>query len=156
MYESSLSPSGLVSSSKTMSAATTDVSQKVAEESHLLYQTKTMFPFELFPTIISVDKTKVSVISTIFFGSKEIKSLPIKDIFTVTVDVGPLFARISIIDRMARQAPVVIEKLPVDAALKLRRLIQGLVIASNNQLDVNELSHSDQLKQLEELGSTGA
>jgi hypothetical protein len=132
------------------------VVKKVADDAQFLYEAKTMFPFDLFPTRIIVDKAKVSIVNSLFFLSKEVQSLPIKDIFNVTVDSGPLFAQVTIAERMAGHAPVIVRKLPVQAAFKLRRIIQGLIIATNQNLDLQSLSVSEQLSQIETLGSTSA
>jgi hypothetical protein len=133
-----------------------EIVQKVANDSEILYETRSVFPFDLFPDHVIVDKSKVSVIRKIFFLSEVVQSVPAKDILTVQMESSPFLARITIIGRMPQQAEIVINNLLVKDATKLRKVIQGLAIAAMEAVQIDTLPKNQQLQTVEEIGATNS
>lgn len=133
-----------------------EIVQKVASDSEILYETRSVFPFDLFPDHVIVDKSKVSVIRKIFFLSEVIQSVPAKDILTVQMESSPFLARITIVGRMPQQAEIVINNLMVKDSTKLRKVIQGLAIAASESVQIDSLPKSQQLQTVEEIGATNS
>src|SRR5438067_13593019 len=81
-----------------------DEQQEAAQElvdaigtSHdVLLRIKTLFPFTLFPTTVSVDRTKISITERDFFRTGEVLSIRIEDLLNVTVNVGPILGSVKI------------------------------------------------------------
>lgn len=123
-----------------------------------LFCVTTVFPFRLFPTTVSVDKKKVDVIREIFYKSKHIQSILIQDIANVTVETNLFFAQLVINDRLPLNQPIVIEYLPKESAMKIRRIIEGLLVGDHAQIDTAQSSGDHFVSQLETIGrakSTG-
>jgi hypothetical protein len=135
--------------------------QKTAEElveaigtSHdILMRAKTVFPFTLFPTTISVDRTKISITERDFFKIGEVLSIRIEDVLNVTATVGPILGSIKIATRFFNpEKPYVVDMLHRSDALKFKRIVQGYLIARQQEIDCSTLPTKELAKMLDELG----
>lgn len=118
-----------------------------------LFSISTVFPFRLFPTKLSVDKKKVDISAGVFFGSKQIQSMLIADIDSVVVDTSAFFAKLTIRDKLAMHSPITIDYLQKEEALKMRRLIEGLIVGDRSHLDTSVITDENLLPKLEQIGS---
>lgn len=120
----------------------------------VLYKLKSVFPFAFFPDTISIDREKVTLKLTEFFFASEIRSLHIRNISHVIVDTGPFFATVTIMDRslVSELTTVVIPFLWKGQALRARRIIQGLMIAHKERIDMEKIPERNLKKRLEDLG----
>ena len=118
----------------------------------ILFKAKTVFPFNLFPDTVTVDREKVTIVNRFFFGVAKINSAPIRDILSVEADVGPLFGSVNITSRYFYTNPHSINFLWRGDALNLQRLLQGYIIVHEQEIDCSKLG-TEQLKiLLEDLG----
>jgi hypothetical protein len=119
-----------------------------------LFSISTVFPFHLFPTRLSVDKRKVNISKGIFFGSKQVQSMLIVDIDSVVVDTSALFAKLTIRDKLALNLPIFVDFLQKEEALKMRRVIEGLIVGDRSRVDLSVITDENLLPKLEQIGSS--
>ena len=118
--------------------------EKVAKMSgEVLLRVSAVFPFDLFPDEIVVDKNKISVIHRMFFSSEEIRSIPIDGIADVIVDSGPLFAAVRIVNTRFTHEPLVVQYLKKEDARKVQEVIQGLVLAQQKEIDLSRINRRE-------------
>jgi hypothetical protein len=132
-----------------------DELEEVISSSHdVLCSAKTVFPLTLFPDTITVDRAKVSVTQRNFFLTGEAITIRIEDILNVTATVGPFFGSIKVTTKYFNpDKPYVIDKLWRKDALRIKRILQGYVIARQRDVDVSQMSSRELAKQLDEIGS---
>ncbi len=143
-------------------AISADSDKKKAEEelveaigdSHdVMVRATTVFPITLFPDTITVDRTKLTVTHRDFFRIGEVLSIRIEDILNVTATVGPLFGSIKISTRFFdSNKPYTVHHFWRGDALKIKRIVQGYLIARQQEVDTSSLSTSELARKLDELG----
>lgn len=129
-----------------------EIRAKVAQESEVLCRVKSIFPFDFFPDEIVIEKSKVSITRHIFFGTREIFTIAIRDIQSVNVETAPFFSSIRIFNRTPMIPEIQIDHLRTHDALKLQATVQGLLIARSEQIEVNDLPPEQTLRQASKLG----
>jgi hypothetical protein len=113
----------------------------------------TVFPFTLFPDTVVVDREKLTVAHRIFFQVAEVLSIRIEDILNVTADVGPFFGSLKLSTRFFdKSKPYNVNYLWREDALKIKRIMQGYIIATQKGIDCSALSSPELAKLLDELG----
>lgn len=117
-----------------------------------LLKVSTVFPFTFFTHDIIIDPYKVNIIFREFFWSEHIHSIMVKDILDVVVETSVFFATIRIVDQGYIENSVDIAYLKKEDALKVRKIIQGLVIAHRQAVDLSILKPADIRDKSEELG----
>jgi len=125
----------------------------VAGESHeLLFKTNTVFPFTLFPDTVTLDREKLSFATRFFFSVAQVTSVPIRDILSVEVDVGPFFGSVRTASRYFVTNPKSVRFLWRGDAIKLQRLLQGYIIAHERKIDCSKIDKNELIKLLTDLG----
>jgi len=125
------------------------------EKSHeVLFKTDTVFPCDFFPDTVIVDREKLSIINRFFFRVAKITSVPIKDILSVEADVGPFFGSIHLTSRYFFTNPHSINFLWRKDALELQKLLQGYVIAQEQQINCLNIAKTRLVGLLEDLGQS--
>lgn len=120
----------------------------------ILCSAKTVFPLTLFVDTITVDRSKVSVTKRNFYMAGETVTIRIEDILNVTATVGPFFGSVKITTKYFNpEKPYVIDKLQRKDALRIKRILQGYVIARQQEVDTSHLSARELAKYLDELGN---
>lgn len=125
-------------------------------ESQMLYTVKSIFPFNPFPTTVSVRPTSISIVHSLFGLSENVMTISISDIFTVEVDSGFLFATIKFQQKQAHLQEIDVTYVWKAHAFKLRRIVQGLMIVENKNLEIPEMKPEQLIQYLEEIGGTKA
>ncbi len=154
------------SSAQTSSLAGTKPEKKKVEEklakvigdSHdVLVRATTVFPITLFPDTLTVDRTKLSITHRNFLHAGEVLSIQIEDILNVTASVGPIFGSIKIATRFFDPGkPYEVDHFWRSDALKIKRIVQGYLIAKQQDVDTSKLTTLDLAKMLDELGKVDA
>ena len=126
----------------------------IASRSHeVLMTANTVFPMTLFPDTVTVDRTKVTITRRDFFWSSDVLSIRIEDVLNVEVSVGPLFGSLTVASRvMSTTDHFQIKHLWRSDAMRLKRIIQGYVIAQHNNIDTSHLDKKELIETLMELG----
>jgi hypothetical protein len=115
----------------------------------------TVFPFTLFPDTITIDREKMTVAHREFFGVAELISIRIADILNVTADVGPFFGSLQISTRFFDHPakPYVVNFLWRKDAQRIKRILQGYVIATQKKIDCSVFSARELRDLLDKLGN---
>ncbi len=115
------------------------------------FSARSVFPFDLFPDEIIIDENKVDLIYATFLIGREVFSVPIKNINSVSSASDGIFASITIEVIGFHKDPAPIRFLwPADAA-KARRIINGLV-CSNRLEPTASVPKSERVKNVEQIG----
>ncbi len=131
------------------------VENKAEKADRELYKISTAFPFIIFPDHLIIDTGKVSIVRHGFL-SNTFHSVFINDISDVLVYTSLLFATIEIIDKYFYEKSVSLTHLNKKEAMKARRLIQGLIIAKNQDIDLTKITDIKELsRMLEKMGASG-
>lgn len=120
----------------------------------VLVKISAVFPFDLFPDELIVDECKVSIVFREFFFSEDIHSVNIEMIKDVDIESGPFFARLQIIPDGFLPHPLIIKYLKKKEAVRARSVIQGLMVAKRNNIDLGKIDTPDLVNKLEVLGRT--
>lgn len=117
-----------------------------------LMQISSVFPFDLFPNSIVVDKKKVDIIHRYFFWSKRVFTIFIHDVRTVRVDNGPFFANVSFEVKGFEQNPEPVPYIKKSEAEKLRKLVIGLCAADSENIDIENIPDERAKNKLKKIG----
>lgn len=128
--------------------------QLVNQSQEVLLTIKSIYPLDLNPDTITIDKNKVNIIRKELFGMENIHSILIEDITNVTVGKGFFTATLDIVDSTNYRFPqtYIVKHLNVNNALMARRLIQGLIAAKRQGVDLSGITGENVADQLEDLG----
>jgi len=125
----------------------------VTLDSHdILFKANTIFPFTLFPDTVVVDREKVTFVSRYFFGTAKVTSIPIRDILSVEADIGPFFGSVHTSSRYFITVPHSINWLWRHNAIQLQRLLQGYIIANEQEIDCADIEKGKLISMLNDLG----
>jgi hypothetical protein len=128
-----------------------ELRQAITGSHEILAAATTVFPFTLFPDSVVIDRTKITITHRVFFSVAEIISIRIEDILNVTANVGPFFGSLHIVSRVLTSEKIDIKFLWRDDALKLKRILQGYVIAIQKDIDVTPLKTGELAEMLNKL-----
>lgn len=97
----------------------------------VLMKIHSVFPFDLFPNTIILQKNKIDIIHRPFFFTKEVFTVFINDIRTIRINSGPFFATLSfeLKGMMEEQNPEPISFLTKKSAQKIRKLALNLCVS---------------------------
>ncbi len=124
----------------------------VARSNGNLLRIKAVFPFDFFPDELIVDRNKVDIINREFLKSATIRSVLHRDITDVIVQTSLFFAKVTIVARSFTDQVHEIHFLKRHEAIRARRLIQGLVAAVRQGIDLEPFSDQELTVKIEELG----
>lgn len=130
------------------------VERMARKSSQILFRTKTVFPFDLFPDTLTINANKIDVVNSEFFASNQTTSIPLHDIANVEVQTAPFFATIRIINIRYPMKPVILNYLKKDEAIKAKNIIDGLLVAVSQGADVANIDPDKFLKQIEKAGKS--
>ncbi|HRN70543.1 MAG TPA: hypothetical protein PLS49_05145 [Candidatus Woesebacteria bacterium] len=127
--------------------------EKTAEAAdRVLFKTKTIFPFDLFPDELIIDENKIDIISGLFFDSKDVFSIPISNISGVNSSFDLFFGQLRIEAWGLNKNPEPIRFLNKTDAAKARRIISGLILANKNEIDLKSIPEKVVRNKLERIG----
>ncbi len=126
---------------------------EVSRKSHeILFKANTVFPLTLFPDTITLDREKLTVAKRFFFGAAQINSTPIRDILSVEANLGPFFASLRMSSRYFVKNPFAVDFLWRKDAVELQNLLQGYIIAHEQEIDCTTTNKNDLVNLLKRLG----
>ena len=118
----------------------------------ILFRANTIFPFTLFPDTVIVDREKLTFITRYFFSVAKITAIPIRDLLNVEADIGPIFGSVHTSSRFFITSPYSIRFLWRKDAIRLRRLLQGYIIANEQDIDCTKIEKGKLIALLNDLG----
>jgi hypothetical protein len=129
--------------------------QLARKSSQVLFQTRTVFPFDFFPDTLTVTANKIDVVSSAFFLSHQTTSIPLADIANVEIQTSPFFATLQIINIRYPMHPLILNYLKINDAQKAKKIIDGLLVAVAQGTDVTKIEPANFIKQIEKVGESG-
>jgi hypothetical protein len=123
-----------------------DTSNKV------LFECESVFPFQLVPDQLTIDLHKVNIITKTFPFIKNIHSIYIDDISEVEVTSNIIFGSITIKDRFFAHQSNTVSHLKISDAMRSRRIIQGLIVAVREKIDLSKVHETELIAKLDDLG----
>lgn len=125
-------------------------------DNRALFVCCSVFPFDLFPDIITVDRNKITISKKYFFFTRSIQSIMIKDLLTIVVRESVLFATLEIVDKLFPQETIHVQYLQKRDTQRLRWLVEGLIVGEKEKIDFTKISNEELVPKLEEIGKTKA
>jgi len=127
--------------------------QEVIEGSNqVLFKASTVLA--IFPDTMTVDRAKVTITKREFFRTADVMSMRIEDVLNATCTVGPVFGSVSIVSRvMNSDQTSTIGRFWRADAKRLKRIVQGYVIALQRSIDCSKLGTAELALMLERLGA---
>jgi len=126
-----------------------DITEESQEE---LISVTTVFPFQLFPDTITVDRQKVSIIRRHFFRVADTAVAKIGDIINVEASTGPFLGSVKIFSRYLSDSHYQMSYLTRGDTQRLQRILQGLLIAHEKGIDSSLIPRNELITMLLELG----
>lgn len=129
--------------------------EELLDKTHnCLYQIKTVFPLDLFPSTLTVDANKIDLIDRYFFASDVRSSIPVQDVKSVSIESNMFFSTLKVIIDMPQDNSIIVGPLKKREALRMKRIIQGLNVCAKEEVNVLDISSNELLSKAEELGRT--
>jgi hypothetical protein len=122
----------------------------------VICEVKTVFPITLFPTTLTIEKTKVNIIETLFFSSTQVQSILIEEIATVERSTSLFLGSITIHNKVPNREPYVVKNLSKEDATRAQRVIQGLMVSLTQKINIATIPTHELLPQLEKIGMSHA
>jgi len=146
-------PQSLISSKKSVDRYT--VEGLVRKSNRILVSISSIgFPFKLFSDTINVEEGRITIITRDFFFSSQVHSVDIKDISNIFINTAPFFAQLVIVSKTFAENEIRVEKLKKEEAVFARRIIEGLRIFENKQIDTSGYNKNELIAKLQELSTT--
>lgn len=124
----------------------------IEQSNEELAKATTVFPLKFFPDTITLDRTKITITRRSFL-SANVMSIRVEDILNVSGSVNPFFGCLTIATRvLSSDDHFTVRHLWRDDVINLKHMIQGYVIAKQNNLACDHLSRDELIDTLEELG----
>lgn len=123
----------------------------IQETTQVLAKAEAVFPFDLSPDAITVDKSKVNIIEKEFLGGEGVRSILLDEISDVIVETASSLATIKIVEAHNKEISTV-NKLKYKDANRVRNVIQGLIVAKKNNINLDNIDPEKLPEKLEKLG----
>ena len=111
------------------------------------------FPFDPFPDEINVEEGRLTIIKRHILSS-EVHSVDIRDVSNIFINRTFIFAQLVIISRTFEDNEIRIRNLRPKEAIFIRRIIEGLRVFENKQIDTSGYTKNELISKLEELSTT--
>jgi len=112
------------------------------------------FPFDLFPDTVNVEEGRITIITRGFISTSRVHSVDIKDISNIFINMAPFFAQLVIVSKTFAENEIRVRNLRKKEAVFARRIIEGLRIFENKQIDTSVYTKEELIAKLEELSKT--
>ncbi len=124
----------------------------VEASTHTLFKINSVFPFDFFTDEISIEITQINVIKRFFFATAHLQTIPIKNVADVFVQTSLIFASLRIIDSSYIENSIQVDNLKKNDACMARIIIQGLVVANKEGIDLTKLPKHTLMEDIQSLG----
>lgn len=126
--------------------------QAVKETRKTLATARSVFPFELFPDLITIDQHKLTIEYRSFFGIKQTVSVPIENVKNIQADLGPFFGSIIVTSDHFINNTQTVNWLWRNDAEHIQKLVQGIMVAVKEGIDLSKVEVEELKKDLTSLG----
>lgn len=126
----------------------------VGRSEEIIFCTTTIFRFRPERYELLIDRAKITVIKRLFLLADNITTIGFQDMLSVKLSAGRFFGSLTLKARYVEK-PIVITYLSRNKAFTAKRIIEGLIIACNKNLDLDEIPLEELREELIKIG-TGA
>lgn len=130
------------------------VEDMVSNSNRILVKVSSIFPWDLFPTSIIVEETRITIVHRQLFSS-QIHCIDIKNISNIFIDSSILFAQLTIVSNTFAENQIIIGRLWKKEAMFIRRVIEGLRMFISHDIDTTAYTVKELINKLKELSTTG-
>lgn len=127
------------------------LSDLTRETEEVLYEVSAVFPFQLFPDKIIIDKSRITIVRNGLFY-KRIIPIPLRDTLTVKMTRGILFAAIDFEIKGYETNPSSVTHLWGGDAFTALIYMLGIIQAYKNKIDLSKIPTDKIMYKLEEIG----
>lgn len=129
-----------------------ELQQAIKGSNQILASARTVLT--IFPDTIIIDRAKVTVIKRQFFRMAEVMSVRIEDVLNATCTLAPLFGTVGIVSRVMNENQITtIGNFWRADAKRIKRILQGYIIALQRDIDCTTLGTRELANMLEKLGA---
>lgn len=114
-----------------------------------LLRVRTVFPLRFFPCTITLDRTRITVKNQTFFFSQQVQNLLLTNVMAVAVEEAGPFATFVIQDILPVTEDIRVGPLWRSDAHALRKMVDALLIALKQNIDVSQVTNNDLMSQLQ-------
>ncbi len=125
----------------------------MSQSNRIIISVSSMFPWDIFPNTINVEETRVTIIHRQLFAS-QVHSVDIKYISNVFIDTDLFFAALTIVSTTFEENNIKIMKLRKKEAILARRIIEGLRMFIERDIDTSKYTNAELVDKLKELSTT--
>ena len=127
----------------------------VKKSNRILFSISThKFPFDFFPDVLNVEEGRITVVKHNSYFSSNVHSVDISDISNILINITPFFAQLVIISKTFAKNEIKIRNLWKEDAIFARRLVEGLRVFEENQIDTSKYTKEELITKLKELSKT--
>lgn len=127
-----------------------------------LMQTRTFFPFDLFPDTLIIDMTKVNIISKQFFATETVTNINLKDIVDVCAETAIFMGNLVItyvpnVDGMMGMLEPITHRINLlkrNDALRAQRILKGILVARREGIEISTCSPDEIMHVIERFGDS--
>lgn len=130
------------------------VEDMVSNSNRILVEVSSIFPWDLFPTSIIVEETRLTIIHRQLFSSQAY-SVDIKNISNIFINTSILFAQLVIVSDTFAKNQIAVDRLWKKDAIFIRRIIEGLRMFVSKDIDTTGYGRKELIDKLRELSTTG-
>lgn len=99
-----------------------------------------------------IDRAKITVIKRLFLLADNITSIGLGDVLSIDLSVGHFFGTLTLKARYIDQ-PIIITPLSRSKAFKAKRVIEGLIVAGNKGIDLDEVPTEELVEEVIRIGT---
>lgn len=125
----------------------------ISKSNRIILSIRSMFPWDIFPSTINVEETRVNIIHRQFFAS-QVHSVDIENISNVFIETFLFFTTLTIVSNTFEENNIKVVKLRKKEADLARRLIEGLRMFKEKDIDTSKYSAKELTEKLKELSTT--
>ncbi|MBI5127150.1 hypothetical protein HZA76_01705 [Candidatus Roizmanbacteria bacterium] len=127
---------------------------KTEEVNPVLYSARSVFPFQIFPDHYIVQEKGLYIVRKTFFMTAWTEMIPIKDVASVRIYVGPFFASLTILRKILPTTSIELRNLWKKDAIKMKEVLDGLIMTEAELIDIPEhISTKTKKEILTEIGT---
>lgn len=127
---------------------------EVLEESNIvLAKFRGVWPFDFFPDEIIIDKQAVTIVRHWFFGVGQKITCHFDDLVNAEVNVGPFFGSLNIYSKYFTDGVEHVKWFSASDARRIHAILQGLLIAKKEGVDLKTVPNEEILGKLYEIGT---
>ncbi|MFI5265363.1 MAG: hypothetical protein ACHQT7_01305 [Candidatus Levyibacteriota bacterium] len=129
------------------------VEDMVNNSNRILIKISSVFPLDFFPTTITLEETRLTITHRQLFSS-QVHSVDLKNISNIFIDNSILFSQLTIVSNTFAENQIIVGRLWKKEAIFIRRMIEGLRMFIEKDIDTTDYNRQELIDKLRELSTT--